>query len=297
VHALLSPRAHPGVELTTHCGDVIAAPHIDAVVVATPVQSHFELALAALRAGKHVFVEKPMARTSDQALSLIEESERRRLILMVDHTYVFSSAITRIAEAVRSGELGDLQSWDSTRLNLGLVRSDVNVVWDLAAHDFGILDYVLPDQPSAMAVTGMRPGGSDAEHLAYLTLHFPAGLLAHITVSWISPVKVRRTLIAGSRRTLVYDDQLAEAMTIHECGLERDGEGRSVRYRRGHVDTLPLDVVEPLSRAVDHFADCISRSERPMVDGAAGLRVVRLLEAADRALSCGGVITRLGVGG
>jgi predicted dehydrogenase len=267
-------RAHPGVSLMPHCGDLVADPHIDAVIVATPVQSHFELAMAALGAGKHVFVEKPLARTSGQALALIEESERRRLILMVDHTYVFSTAISRIAETVRSGGLGDLQSWDSTRLNLGLVRNDVNVVWDLAAHDFGILDHVLPSPPSGLRATGMRPGGTDAEHLADVTLDFPGGLLAHIAVSWISPVKVRRTLIAGSRGRLVYDDQRADALRIHERAV-------------------PLDSVEPLSRAVDHFAGCIARSERPMVNGEAGLRVIRLLEAADRSLSGGGRVVYL----
>jgi predicted dehydrogenase len=267
-------RTHPGVTLLPNGGDLIADPYIDAVVVATPAQSHFELAMAALRAGKHVLVEKPLARTSDQALALIEESQRRGLVLMVDHTYVFSPAIGKIAETVQSGGLGDLQRWDSARLNLGLVRNDVNVVWDLAAHDFGILDHVLSAPPSALRATGVRPDGADAEHLAEVTLDFPGGLIAHITVSWISPIKVRRTLITGSRGTLVYDDQRADALTIHERAV-------------------PLDAAEPLSRAIDHFAGCVSRHERPMVDGEAGLRVIRLLEAADQSLRRSGQVVSL----
>jgi predicted dehydrogenase len=290
-------RQHPGVTTTGHYRDLISDPAVDAIVVATPVQSHFELALAALRAGKHVLIEKPFTSTSEQALTLIEESERRGLILMVDHTYVFAPAIGAIAQAVRNKELGDLWYWDSTRLNLGLIRDDANVVWDLASHDFGILDHVLPFSACAVQATGMALGDGDREHLAYVTLHFPGGFIAHIHASWISPVKVRRTLIGGSRRMLLYDDDLANKVTIDDCGFARDDEDGKMRYRRGGVQTIQLDAEEPLFRAVQHFAKCVAESRRPITDGESGLRVVRLLEAADCSLESGGRVVSLDAAG
>jgi len=286
-------QKHPRVLLTEDYAGVIANPGIDAIVVATPVQSHFQLAMAAFRAGKHVLIEKPLTSTSGEALALIEESERRGLVVMVDHTYVFSPAIGAVAETIRNQELGRLWYWDSTRLNLGLIRSDTNVVWDLASHDFGILDHVIPSTPCALEVSGVIPGGGDSEHLAYVVLHFPNGFLAHIHASWISPVKVRRTVIGGSRRMLVYDDQVADKVTIHDCGFERNNDDGEVRYRREKVETVQLDTAEPLSLAVEHFAKCIAESRHPITDGEAGFRVVRLLEAADRSLQSGGRIVSL----
>ena len=280
--------------LTERPADVISSPGIDAIVIATPVRSHFDLAVASLRAGKHVLVEKPLTSTSEQALALMEEAEQRRLVLMVDHTYVFAPAIRAIADTVRSQELGDLWYWDSARLNLGLIRDDANVVWDLASHDFGILDHVLPIAPSALKAVGMTPRGGGREYLAHINLHYPGGFLAHIHASWISPIKVRRTMIGGSRRMLVYDDDLANKVAIHDCGFDPGSpNGDGVRYRRGEVKNIPLETAEPLFRAVEHFAMCVTESRRPITDGEAGLRIVRLLEATDESLELGGQIVSL----
>jgi predicted dehydrogenase len=277
---------------------VFADPGIDAVVIATPVESHFELVLAALRADKHVLVERPMARTSQGALRLIEESERRRLVLIVDHTYVFSPAIDAITQALRTQELRRLLYWDSARLNLGLVRSDVNVAWDVASHDLSILDHVLPTPPCALMATGVAPRRGGPEHLAHITLHFPDGLLAHIHASWISPFKVRRTLIGGSRRMLVYDDlETINKVVIHDCAIDCNSGEAEVHYRRSDVRAVGIGTEEPLHRAVEHFAECIAGARRPIADGEAGLRVVRLLEAVDSSLEAGRRIVSLGCGG
>jgi predicted dehydrogenase len=282
---------HPGIPLVESSAMLISDPRIDAIVIATPVQSHFELAFAALRAGKHVLVEKPMTRTSEEALALMEASERRRLVLMVDHTFLFSPAIDAISQVLRNGDLGRLLYWNSDRLNLGLVRSDVNVMWDLVSHDLAILHHLLPSSPCAIVASGMVPDPGRPEHLVHVTLRFPDGFLAHFYASWISPVKVRRTVVGGNLRTLVYDDlDAANKITIQDCSIVRDPVDTETRYHCGPIRAVETGVEEPLRRAVDHFADCIARAQRPIADAVAGLRVVRLLEAASASLAAAGRI-------
>lgn len=259
---------YPDVALLPAGEELIADPRIDAVVIATPVHTHFDLALAALRAGKHVLLEKPITESSEQALILIEESERRDLTLMVDHTFLFSPAVRAIRGLLDADALGRLLYFDSARLNLGIVREDVNVLWDVATHDLAVLDYLIPAAPIAVQAVGVSPVPGGSAHLAWLTLSYADGFTAHVTASWLSPVKTRRLLLGGSARMLVYDDLAPEnRVTVFDGGAP--------------VATPKLDATEPLHEVIRHFVSWIARAEGPISDGAAGLRVVRLLEAAD----------------
>lgn len=272
--------AHPGVELWPSGESLLSDPRIDAVVIATPVHTHFQLALAALRAGKHVLLEKPLAGTSEQALALIEESARRGLVLMVDHTFVYSPPVQAVRELLDTGALGPPLYYDSARLGRGIVRSDVNVLWDVATHDLALLDYLFPLAPVTVQAIGTSPDPGGVAHLAWLTLSYDTGFLAHVTASWISPVKVRRVVIGGAERTLVYDD-LAPA-------------GRVTLFEDGRpTSTPPLDRTEPLSEVIREFTTSIASGAAPRSDGAAGLRVLRLLEAADLSMREDGRIVEL----
>ena len=212
-------RRYPGIRVTTDPLDLIADPAVDAVAIATPVALHFELASAALRAGKHVLVEKPMASTSDEASRLIDEAARRQLVLMVDHTFVYTGAVQKMRELVGSGELGDLYYYDSVRINLGLFQQDVDVLWDLAVHDLSIMDFVLSQQPVAVSATGLAHVPGRPKNIAYMTMFFDGPMIAHVQASWLAPVKVRRTLLGGSRRMIVFDD------------LEGEREDQGLRQR------------------------------------------------------------------
>lgn len=266
-------RKHSGVRLTERWSDVVADGSIDAVVIATPVTSHFDLALAALAAGKHVFLEKPMTQTSAEAIRLMEESGRRRLVLMVDHTFLFEPAVQGISRVVCGGELGRLTLWKSERTNRGAMRTDVNVLWDLAVHDLSILDYVLAASPGAISAAGTSSGAGRLEHSACLTLQFPKFLTAHIHVSWLGSRKVRRISIQGEAGVLIYDD--LDPIRKLTVASSADPEGARVIETEG---------AEPLARAIEHFAACVATGSRPVAGGFEGLRVVRLLEAADRSL-------------
>ena len=264
-------RDYPDVVLHTRGEELILDPRIDAVVIATSVHTHFDLALAALRAGKHVLIEKPIAESSEQALILIEESDRRGLTLMVDHTFLFSPAVRAIRKLVDAHALGQLRYFDSARLNLGIVRKDVNVLWDVASHDLSLLDHFTPEPPVAVQAVGVAPTPGERAHLAWLTLSYADGFTAQINASWISPVKVRRLFLGGSDRMLIYDDLATrDRVTVFEGGVP--------------VATPELGTAEPLREMVRHFVACIARAERPISNGATGLRVVRQLEAADRSM-------------
>jgi predicted dehydrogenase len=277
---------HPGVPLLDWDA-MLADSRIDAVVIATPVRSHFRLALAALQAGKHVLIEKPMTRSSAEAMILIEESERRHLVLMVDHIFVFSPAVQAIGKLIQEETLGRLWYWESERLNLGLARDDVNVVWDLASHDLSILDHVMADSPTTIIATGLKPHGAGLEHLSHITLGYEGGFMAHIYVSWLSPLKVRRTVIGGSRRMLVYDDlEPVAKVTLHDYGMVANSG--TTQCHRGQTSVVKTAGCEPLLLAIEHFAACVANAWRPLAGGEAGLRVVRLLEAIDAALERGG---------
>jgi predicted dehydrogenase len=287
-------RAHPRARLTKSWQAVVSDPAIDAVAITTPAGTHFELGLAALRAGKHVLVEKPLACSAAEAEILVEESRHRRLILMVDHTFVYSAPVRAIKQLLDSGQLGAPWYYDSVRANLGIVRSDVNVVWDLATHDLAVLDYLHPIQPAAIQATGVTPGfdhvvPDERQQIAYLTLHYPSGFIAHIHVNWLAPLKIRRVLLGGSRRMVAWDDlEPSDKVKLFDSGIEPGPTPGELHYRSGGVTPVALEGIEPLKALVDHFADCVRTGRTPITDGAAGLRVVRLLEAADCSLAQGG---------
>ena len=290
------------VEATTDLSVVLADPRVRAVAVATPAGTHLDVAMAALRAGKHVLVEKPLAATYADGLSLVDEAQRRGLTLMCDHTYCYTPAVLRIRELVHSGELGDVQYIDSVRINLGLVQRDIDVVWDLAPHDLSILDFILPKMaaPEAVAAHGADPIGAGRSCVAYLTLRLAGGGIAHIHVNWLSPVKVRTTLIGGSKRTLVWDDlnptqrisvydRGVDVATPDELGTEERRE-MLVSYRSGDMIAPALVEREALRSMVEEFATAITTGRAPLTDGRSGLRVLEILEASSRSLAEGGAL-------
>ena len=286
---VLARQAHPGTHLSTDWRALLCDPRIDAVAIATPAAAHFPMAMAALRAGKHVLAEKPLTRTSEQALALIRESEYRGLVLMVDHTFVFSPAVRALRETLAIGVIGEPCYYDAVRTALGVVRRDVNVVWDLAAHDLSILDYLLPVSPVGLQATGAAPEPGKPEQLAYLTLAYPGAFIAHVHVSWRAPTKTRRLLIGGSRGSISYDDlDPVEKVRVYEHPLEAGAaRGEAAQRRLAQMWSPRLDPVEPLRVMVEHFAECVATGRRPLTDGTAGLRVVRLLETASQALATG----------
>lgn len=279
-------RRYPAVTTSTDAKGVIRNPAVDAVAIATPVESHYELALEALRAGKHVLVEKPMTQTADQARELVEAAGQSGVILMVDHTFVYTGAVRKIRELVDAGELGQIYYYDSSRINLGLFQHDVDVVWDLAVHDFAILDYIFDEHPVAVAAYGISHVQGRPENLAYVTLFFASGAVAHINVNWLAPVKLRRTLIGGSNKMIVYDDtEPDEKIKVYDKGIttsEDPGEIYRMRigYRIGDVWSPQLDRTEALKREVEHFIDCIENGTPVITGGDMGQRVVEMLEAA-----------------
>ena len=288
----LAQTRHPAIWTTTNFTELLESPEVDAVVVATPVASHYELALAALQAGKHVLVEKPLTTSSEQARHLIAEAERCGRILMVDHTFVYSSAVRKIEELISSNALGRIYYYDAVRVNLGLFRHDVNVIWDLAMHDLSIMDYVLPGRPRAISATGVGHVPGEPENIAYLTLFYDDNLIAHIHVNWLAPLKVRRTMIGGSEKMIVYDDiEPSEKIKVYDKGLTLNGQGNGesvhkllIGYRSGDMWSPQVELTEALRTESTHFVRCIERGERPLTDGAAGLRVVELLEAANQSM-------------
>jgi predicted dehydrogenase len=278
--------------------DVLADPAVDAVAIATPVATHAALATAALRAGKHVLVEKPMAMSECEAEDLVRLAERQRLTLMVDHTFIYSGPIRKIKDLVDSGELGDIYYLDSVRINLGIFQSDVNVIWDLAPHDLSIVEFLLGRLPKSVAANGTCHTRSDLEDVAYLNLDFGGSLLASFHVNWLSPVKVRHLIIAGSKKSLVYNDLNAwEPIKVYDRGITVDESpearrGALIGYRTGDIWSPHIEQSEALQNVVRHFADCVRTGKKPLTDGAAGLRVVRILEAAQRSIKAqGGRIT------
>ena len=281
-------RQYPAVRVTSDTGEVVGAPGVDAVAIVTPVSTHYELARKALLSGQHVFVEKPFTATSAQAEDLIELAERKGLQIMVDHTFLFTGAVRKIKELVDAGTLGPLYYYDSTRVNLGLFQHDVNVIWDLAPHDLSIMDYILGASPHGIVATG-GAHLNGLEDVAYITLYFADNLIAHVTVNWLSPVKVRTALLGGQRRMLVWNDvEPGEAIKIYDKGVDVASEegvrDLLVSYRSGDMWAPRINQTEALQQETRYFLDCVASGARPVNDGHAGLRVVRMLEAADRSL-------------
>jgi predicted dehydrogenase len=290
-------RIYPHVQLTGDIWDVLRSPETDAVAIITPVWTHYDLVKAALNNGKHVFVEKPFTSSTEQAEELIELAERKNLKIMVDHTFLFSGAVRKIREIVDAGTLGPLYYFDSKRVNLGLFQHDVSVIWDLAPHDLSIMDYLVNDRPEALVATGANHLNGHAD-MAFITIYFPGKTLAHVNVNWLSPVKVRTTLIAGRDKMLVWNDLEAdEKIKVYDKGVQiTSGEGvydLLVSYRSGDVWAPRCDQAEALKVELDYFFGCIRHDRTPLNDGQAGLRVVRLLEAADRSLKDRGKLISL----
>jgi predicted dehydrogenase len=281
-------RAFPGVRITCDANAIITAPDIDVVAVITPVWTHFEFAKAALENGKHVFVEKPFTTNTAQAEELIELAARKNLRIMVDHTFLFTGAVRKIRQLIDEGALGKLYYYDSTRVNLGLFQHDVNVIWDLAPHDLSIMDYLMDAEPETVVATG-QSHLNGLEDLAYITVYFKDRMLAHINVNWLSPVKVRTTLLGGEKKMVVWNDlEVDEKVKVYDKGVDI-ATGQSVydllvSYRSGDMWAPRVDQTEALKREVNYFIECVTKNETPFNDGPAGLRVVRLLEAAAQSL-------------
>jgi len=282
-------KLYPGVKLTSDAREILTSTEIDAVAVVTPVWTHFELAKTALENGKHVFVEKPFTSTSQQAEELIELAAKKNLQIMVDHTFLFSGAVKKIREIVDKGTLGSLYYFDSTRVNLGLFQHDVSVVWDLAPHDLSIMDHILRVKPDAVVTTGAKHV-NDLADMAFITVYFPGNLIAHINVNWLSPVKVRMTLIGGKEKMLVWNDlEPDEKIKVYDKGVDiANGQGvyeLLVSYRSGDIFSPKVEQTEALKLELNYFVECILKGQSPMNDGPAGLRVVKLLEAAEQSLN------------
>lgn len=282
-------QTFPGVQVTQDCSELLASTEIDAIAVITPVWTHFELAKRALENGKHVFVEKPFTSTSAQASELIDLAERKNLQIMVDHTFLFTGAVRKIRQLIDDNTLGKLYYYDSTRVNLGLFQHDVNVLWDLAPHDLSIVDYLIGERPEAIVATGEKHLNGLTD-VAYLTAYYPDNVIAHINVNWLSPVKVRTTLIGGEKKMLVWNDLEAdEKIKVYDRGVNmttREGVyNLLVSYRSGDMWSPKVEAVEALKAELSYFTECINKGDTPMNDGLAGLRVVRMLEAAEESLS------------
>src|SRR6058998_3590266 len=281
-------QAYPDLPVTPKPSELLTCPQIDAIAVVTPVSTHFELAKVALENGKHVFVEKPFTSTTQQAEELIELADRKNLRIMVDHTFLFTGAVRKMRQLIDEGVLGDLYYYDSTRVNLGLFQHDVNVVWDLAPHDLSIMDFLIQDKPDAVVATGEAHLNRHVD-VAFLTIYFPRNTIAHINVNWLSPVKIRTTLIGGEKKMLVWNDLEAdEKIKIYDKGAQmNNGQGMYellVSYRAGDLWAPRFEQTESLKVELGYFLDCVARSETPLNDGVAGTRVVRMLEAADQSL-------------
>ena len=296
-------RRYPAAQTTTDYQKLLSDPNLDAIAVVTPVATHFQIARAALIAGKHLLVEKPLTATEREAEELNDLAERNQRTLMVDHTFVYTGAVRKMKEIVASGELGELLYFDSVRINLGLFQKDINVLWDLAPHDLSIMDYLIDRRPDAVSAIGschIEPG---IENIAYLMMHFDNDFIAHFHFNWLAPVKIRRTLLAGSRKMILYDDIeptekvriYDKGVTTNRVGTDREADYQTlVSYRTGDVWAPKLDSTEALRHVVGEFLNSIRERRPPLTDGQAGLRVVRLLEAAQQSIKNGGQVQFVG---
>jgi len=286
----LAKKLYPYIETTTDHTRLFSSTEVDAVIIATPVRTHHQFGMQALKAGKHVLLEKPLAETADQAAQLVDEAAKRNLILMVDHTFVYTAAVRKIKDVIDSGQLGTLRYYDSVRVNLGIFQPDVNVLWDLSVHDLAIVDYIVQGLPTEVSATGIAHLPGKPENVAYITCFYPSSLLVHIHVNWLSPVKVRQTLIGGDSKMIVYNDlEASEKIRIYDRGVDvpKDRDqiyGALVGYRMGDCVIPSLDQKEALSVEAAHFLRCVRREEKPIASGEAGWRIVKILEAASASL-------------
>lgn len=288
---------YPSISAVSSYEDIVTSPNIDAVAIVTSVSSHYELARKALEHGKHIFVEKPFTASIAEAVSLIELAEQKHLKIMVDHTFLFTGAIRKIKELIDNKDLGKIYYYDSTRFSLGLFQRDVNVVWDLAPHDFAIMNYLITEKPTHVTAFG-KSHVNHQEDIAYITIHFASNLLAHFSVNWIAPVKIRNILIGGDRRMLVWNDVNAdEKIKIYDKGAEiKDREGFRellVNYRSGDVLVPQISQKEALKDECDNFVSCIEKNSIPINDGHAGLEVVRMLDACSQSMKHNGKTVKI----
>jgi len=291
-------KDYPDIQLTRHSDDILNSPKIDAVAIVTPVYTHFELAKKALKNHKHIFDEKPFTASTAEAEELIELAEKNKVKIMVDHTFLFTGAVRKTKEIIKEGALGDLYYYDSTRVNLGLFQHDINVIWDLAPHDLSIMDFLIEKKPSAILATGAEHFGRGLEDVAYITVFFDDNMIAHFNVNWLSPVKIRMTLIGGEKKMLVWNDmEQDEKVKIYDRGVNiTNKEGiyeLLVSYRSGDIWTPRVGQTEALRLEARHFTDCILNDKTPVNDGQAGLRVVKILEASDRSLKTRGKLVKI----
>jgi predicted dehydrogenase len=295
----LCRRLYPEALTTTQPGELLTDNRTDAVVIATPVHTHYELALAALKANKHVLVEKPLTQTSDQALRLIDEADRRNLVLMVDHTFLYTPAVRKIRDLIKGGALGDTYYYYSNRASLGLFQNDVNVIWDLAVHDISIIQYLTEEAPAAVSATGRSHVAGTLENMAHMALFFDSGCIAHINVNWLSPVKVRQTFIGGSSKMILYDDlESTEKIKVYDKGVvvnDSPEQAHQLRigYRAGDMWAPHLATKEALKTEAEHFIECIETGCQPVSDGLSGLKVVQVLEASSRSIAAQGMPVKL----
>ncbi len=290
-------KAFPNTRVTANASEVMTSNDVDAVAIVTPVWTHYELTKAALEHGKHVFVEKPFTSNTEQAEELIELAARKHLQIMVDHTFLFTGAVRKIDKLVSDGTLGKIFYYDSMRVNLGLFQHDVNVIWDLAPHDLSIIDHLIEETPEAISATG-QSHLNQHEDVAYITIYFPDKIIAHINVNWLSPVKVRTTLIGGEKKMLVWNDLEAdEKIKIYDKGVDISSQeglyNLLVNYRSGDMWSPQIEQVEALKLEMTYFLECIEKNKTPMNDGHAGLRIVRMLEAANRSVAKRGEVMPL----
>jgi predicted dehydrogenase len=280
---------HPWVEVTTEYQKVLKNPAVDAVVIATPVATHYAFARQALEHGKHVLVEKPIAASVAEAESLLDIAAKHHLTLMVDHTFIYTGAVRKMKEIIVQGHLGNLYYFDSVRINLGLVQHDVNVLWDLAPHDIAILDHLVDERPVSVCANGACHIGNGIENVAYLTVYFDSGLIAHFHNNWLAPVKIRTVLVGGSKKMILYDDmEISEKVKIYDRGVEIQSPEHvrqaRIAYRLGDMWAPQLDQTEALRLVAAEFVDCIHTGRRPRTDGVSGLNVVRILEASEMSI-------------
>lgn len=290
---------YPGIQITVNSREITSDPEIDAVIIATPVSTHYELVMNSLIENKHVLVEKPLASDSVQANRMVEEASNRNLVLMVDHTYIYTGAINKIKEILDDESLGIAYYYDSVRISLGLFQHDVNVIWDLAVHDLYILDYLFSARPKWISAVGINHIPNQPEDIAYLTLFYDNSFLAHIHVNWLAPVKVRKTLIGGDKKMIVYDDiEPSEKVKVYNNGINIENDNETIykwliNYRIGDMYSPQIERTEALKTETTHFINCITHGDKALTDGNTGLRVVNILEAASKSLSLKGKLIEI----
>lgn len=288
---------YPHIKLTRDFKKAIKSDSVNAVAIVTPVSTHYKLAKMALQNGKHIFIEKPFTATSKEAEDLIKIAKKNKRLIMVDHTFIFTGAVRKIKELIDKKVLGELNYFDSTRVSLGLFQHDVNVIWDLAPHDFSIINYLIKNKPLSLTAQGVDHVGHGKENLAYITMHFAKNLIVHINVNWLSPVKMRTIFIGGKKKMLVWDDVHSdEIIKVYDKGIKVDNKENiyklKIDYRSGDMWSPRIDYTEALKRELEYFIHCLKKKKTPINDGEAGLKVVRMLEMSDRSLKQGGKLLK-----